>query len=150
MSMRFDPLTERVTIMIERIKRYYTRFREQFWYLVVGGLTTAVDFVVYYLLSAVTPLHYLVIYWIAWAVAVLFAFFPNRSLVFGQKGREGIVRQFGEFVSSRIATLLIGEGLLFFLVSICHLSDGWMKPVVSVLVIVLNYLFSKLFVFRQR
>lgn len=132
------------------VKSMYTRFREQFWYLVVGGLTTVVDFVVYYLLSAVTPLHYLVIYWIAWAAAVLFAFFPNRNLVFRSQGNTGIVRQFWEFVSSRIATLLIGEGLLFLLVSVCHLPDGWMKPVVQVLIVILNYVFSKLFVFRQK
>ena len=127
----------------------YIRFREQFWYLVVGGLTTVVDFAVYYLLSAVTPLHYLVIYWISWAAAVLFAFFPNRSLVFRRSGREGILRQFGEFVSSRIATLIIGEALLFFLVSICHLPDAWMKPVVQVLIVILNYILSKLFVFKD-
>ena len=132
------------------VKSMYTRFREQFWYLVVGGMTTAVDFVVYYLLSAVTALHYLVIYWIAWAVSVLFAFFPNRNLVFRNHGKTGIVRQFGEFVSSRVATLLIGEGLLFLLVGICHLPDGWMKPVVQVLIVILNYVFSKLFVFRQK
>ena len=131
------------------IRQLYNRYREQFWYLVVGGLTTVVDFVVYYLLSAVTPLHYLVIYWIAWAVSVLFAFFPNRNLVFRNTGNEGLLRQFAEFVSSRIATLLIGEGLLFLLVGICHLPDGWMKPVVQVLIVILNYLFSKLFVFRQ-
>ncbi len=148
--MRFARLTKKVNDMIALIKRLYIRYREQFWYLVVGGMTTVVDFVVYYLLSAVTPLHYLVIYWIAWAAAVLFAFFPNRNLVFGQTGREGILRQFGEFVSSRVATLLIGEGLLFFLVSICHLPDGWMKPIVAVLVVVLNYVFSKLFVFRKK
>ena len=132
------------------LKRLYQTYREQFWYLVVGGMTTVVDFVVYYLLSATTPLHYLVIYWIAWAAAVLFAFFPNRSLVFGYTGRKGICRQFGEFVSSRVATFLIGEGLMFLLVDICHLPDGWMKPAVAVLIIVLNYVFSKVFVFRKK
>ena len=134
---------------IEHAKKLYLRYREQFWYLIVGGLTTVVDFVVYYLLSAVTPLHYLVIYWIAWAAAVLFAFFPNRSLVFCSTEKTGILRQFGEFAASRIATLIIGEGLLFFIVDICHLPDGWMKPVVQVLIVILNYVFSKLFVFKQ-
>ena len=131
-------------------KELYLRYREQFWYLIVGGLTTVVDFAVYYVLSAVTPLHYLVIYWIAWAVAVLFAFFPNRSLVFQNTDKNGILRQFGEFVTSRIATLVIGEGLLFVLVDLCHLPDGWMKPVVQVLIVILNYVFSKLFVFKQK
>lgn len=129
--------------------RLYRKYREQFWYLVVGGLTTVVDFAVYYLLSAVTPWHYLVIYWIAWAAAVLFAFFPNRNLVFRSGGRGGILKQFREFVSTRVATLLIGEGLLYLLVDIVGLPDGWMKPVVQVLIVILNYVFSKLFVFRK-
>ena len=139
-----------ISSCLSLLKTLYDKYREQFWYLVVGGLTTLVDFAVYYLLSAVTPLHYLVIYWIAWAAAVLFAFFPNRSLVFRSQGKDGILRQFGEFVSSRIATFLIGEGLMFLLVDICHLSDKWMKLAVSVLIVVLNYIFSKLFVFRKK
>ena len=132
------------------LKTLYEKYREQFWYLVVGGMTTVVDFVVYYLLSALTPLHYLVIYWIAWAAAVLFAFFPNRNLVFRDTGNKGLLRQIGEFVSSRIATFLIGEGLMFLFVDICRLSDRWMKLAVTVLIVVLNYIFSKLFVFRKK
>lgn len=132
------------------LKNLYVRYREQFWYLVVGGLTTVVDFAVYYLLSAATSLHYLVIYWIAWAAAVLFAFFPNRNLVFRQTGHAGIGRQFVEFVSSRVATLIIGEALFWLLVDLCRLPDGWMKPVVQVLIVILNYVFSKLFVFGKR
>lgn len=128
----------------------YQKYREQFWYLIVGGLTTVVDFAVYYLLAAVTPLHYMVIYWIAWAAAVLFAFFPNRALVFENHGKEGIPKQFVQFVSSRIATLVIGEVLLFLLVSVCRFDDAWMKPVVQVLIVVLNYVFSKLFVFNRK
>ncbi|MBQ8578804.1 MAG: GtrA family protein [Clostridia bacterium] len=135
--------------LIEFALTMYAKYREQFWYLVVGVLTTVVDFVVYYVLSAVTPLHYMVIYWIAWAVSVLFAFFPNRSLVFQSTGNTGIFRQFTEFVSARIATLVIGEVLLFLLVSVCRFPDTVMKPVVQVLIVVLNYVFSKVFVFRK-
>lgn len=127
----------------------YEKYREQFWYLLVGGMTTAVDFVVYYLLSALTPMHYMVCYWIAWAASVLFAFFPNRSLVFRSSGKKGILRQICEFISSRVLTLLIGEGLIFLLVSVCGLPDLWMKPVVQVLIVILNYVFSKLIVFRK-
>lgn len=134
---------------IARLLSLYQRYREPFWYLIVGGLTTVVDFAVYYLLSAVTPLHYLVIYGIAWAASVVFAFFPNRSLVFRKTEKSGMFRQFAEFVTSRIATLLIGEGLLFLLVDLCRLPDGWMKPVVQVLIVILNYVFAKLFVFRK-
>ncbi len=126
----------------------YRKYREQFWYLVIGVLTTLVDLAVYYALEHLTPLHYLLRYWIAWAAAVLFAFYPNRTLVFRNEKKDGVLVQFGQFVSSRIATLVIGEVLMWLLVSVCHFSDAWMKPVVQVLIVVLNYLFSKLFVFR--
>lgn len=127
----------------------YTKYREQFWYLVVGGLTTLVNFAVYYILDSVCGLHYLFINWIAWAAAVIFAFFPNRSLVFQNK--EGnILGQFISFTSSRIATFLIEEGLLWLTVDILGGSEKIMKLVVSVIVVILNYVFSKVFVFRKK
>ncbi len=135
--------------LFDLLWKLYGKYREQFWYLVVGGLTTVIDFVVYYALDAWTSLHYLINYWIAWAAAVLFAFFPNRNLVFRNEKKEGIWKQFVEFVSSRVATLVIGEVLLWFLVSVCQFSDVWMKPVVQVLIVILNYVFSKVFVFRK-
>lgn len=128
----------------------YRKYREMFWYLVVGVLTTAVDLAVYYLLGAYTSLHYSVIYWIGWAASVLFAFFPNRALVFQNHEKKGMLHQFWEFVSSRVATLIIGEVLLSLLVSICHFPDTLMKPVVQVLIVILNYFLSKLLVFRKK
>lgn len=135
--------------LLELAYAMYRKYREQFWYLVIGVLTTLVDFVVYYVLEHLTPLHYLFRYWIAWAAAVLFAFFPNRNLVFRVEKKDGIFAQFGQFVSSRVATLVIGEVLMWLLVSVCHFSDAWMKPVVQVLIVILNYVFSKVFVFRK-
>lgn len=134
----------------DRLTQLYARYREPFWYLVVGGLTTVVDFAVYYLLLAVTSWNHLVIYWIAWTAAVLFAFFPNRNLVFCSREQGSILRQFREFVSSRVATLLIGEGLMFLSVDICLLPESRMKLAVQVLIVILNYVFSKLFVFRRQ
>ncbi len=133
---------------VSSVVSVYRAYREQIWYLIVGVLTTAVDFAVYYLLSYWTAMHYLLIYWIAWTAAVLFAFPLNRTVVF-QNRESGIFRLFVQFVSSRAATLLIGEGLLFLLVTVCGLSDTWMKPVVQALIVILNYVFSRLFVFRK-
>ncbi len=136
--------------LIAFVRHIFTKYREQILYLIVGVMTTVVNFAVYYLLSKICGLHYLFINWIAWAAAVIFAFFPNRSLVFRDTRKGKGFSQFFAFVSSRVATFLIEEGLLFFSVDILHFDDGIMKPVVSVVVVVLNYVFSKLFVFRRR
>ena len=132
------------------LSKYYHKYREIFWYLVVGGLTTLVDFAVYYLLSVVTDLHYLVIYAIAWLAAVIFAFFPNRNLVFQDKGSKSLLCQFLEFTASRVATFLIGEAMMYFFVSICEFPDAIMKPITAVLTVVLNYVFSKMLVFKNK
>ncbi len=128
---------------------YYHKYREQFWYLIVGGITTVVNFSIYYLLYEICGLHYLFINWIAWAAAVVFAFFPNRILVFRSQQKLHIGRQFISFASSRLTTFLIEEGLLWLSVDILHGSKTWMKLWVSVLVVVLNYVLSKIFVFRE-
>jgi len=135
--------------VIAFIRDGYRKYRELFWYLVIGGLTTVVDFVVYYLLSVITDWHYMIIYAIAWFAAVLFAFFPNRNLVFRDKGQKGVLRQFSEFTASRIATFVIGEAMMYFFVSICSFSDAIMKPITAVLTVILNYLFSKMLVFKK-
>ncbi|MCQ2433512.1 MAG: GtrA family protein [Clostridia bacterium] len=128
----------------------YRKYKEQFLYLVVGGLTTLVNFAVYYILDSVCGLHYLFINWIAWAAAVLFAFFFFFSLVFEAEKKGNILTQFAGFVSSRVATLLIEEALLAFTVEILHGSEKIMKLVVAVVTVVLNYVFSKFFVFRKK
>lgn len=145
--------------MIGKIKVLCTRYREQLLYLIFGGLTTLVDWMVSFLLYHVwdraIETHAFVIHGanvIAWVAAVLFAFVTNRKWVF-RSTQRGVVAVLGElcaFAGGRVVTFLLQEGI----VAVFFDWLGWnkyaVKLVAAVLVVILNYVISKLVVFRKK
>ena len=145
--------------MVEKIKSLCLRYREALLYLIFGGLTTAVDFTVSFLLyylwgDAIEQTVYLVhaANVLAWAVAVLFAYVTNRIWVF-QSPRHGvwpIVCEFFGFAGGRVLTLLLQELIFFVFVDTLHFNEYVIKIAAAVLVVILNYVISKLLVFRKK
>lgn len=119
--------------------------REVIAYVIVGGLTTAVNYIVYYSGRLILDIDYRVINAIAWLAAVIFAYFANRRYVFdsAEKGKANW-KEFTGFAGSRVLTLLLEEGFLQVTVEYLHLNDMWMKIAVSVVVVILNYFFSRM------
>ena len=152
--------------MIKKIKSLLQdkeKMRELIVYVFFGVLTTVVNWVIYTLLTMVLGMtsypegsaSYVLIgnaaNAVAWIVSVLFAFFTNKRYVFkSEKTREnGAWKEFGLFVSARVLSYLLFDlGLytlcLFFLP---HQVD---KILMNVLVVIFNYLASKLVVFRKK
>ena len=132
--------------------RYPNKYlnRETIMYLVFGVLTTLVNWIVYYGLSF-AGVPYLLAQVIAWIAAVVFAYYTNRKYVFDSKtqGKKAVLKEFFAFIGARLLTFLIETALLFVLVDLCHFSDKWMKIPVSVITVILNYVFSKLFIFKK-
>lgn len=123
--------------------------REIIIYCIVGGMTSGVNWLTSYLSYNILSLNENVTNLIAWVVAVAFAYIANDRLVF-QIGFHGWNKEIGKiwkFTASRIATGLIeiGGGALF--VTILKLPYWPVKISISVIVIILNYIFSKLVVF---
>lgn len=89
---------------------------------------------------------------IAWVVGVLFAFFTNKTLVFESKSwAPGIVaREFARFVGARIFTLGVELVGMFLMVSVAAMNGYAAKVIVGIIVVVINYVFSKLLIFRSR
>ena len=85
---------------------------------------------------------------ISWLLALIFAFFTNRSFVF-KSTNKNILKEAYSFTQSRIVTLLIDMFLMFICVTVFGFNDKIVKLVVQVIVIVLNYIFSKMFVFKK-
>ncbi len=131
------------------LKKYLNR--ESISYLVFGVLTTAVDYFVYQVLRLL-DVHYLFAQGMAWTAAVLFAFVTNKIFVF--QSREMRMRtlflEFVSFVSARIASLLFTLGGLWLFVDRWKVNEWITKLILSAFVIVMNYFFSKRFVFRQK
>jgi len=138
---------------MDNIIKLYKDNKEIINYLIIGVLTTVVSLVTYYLLtfSVLNPnndLELQIANVISWIVSVAFAYVTNRKYVFESKSKD-IKKELSKFVSSRITTLLIDMGLMFIFVSLLSFNDKIIKLIVQFVVIVLNYVFSKLFVFRK-
>lgn len=143
--------------MIKRIKELYIKYKEIINYLIFGVLTTLVNLITKYILlfTILDPtngfqLQIAII--ISWIVAVIFAYFTNRKFVFESKN-ENKLKEFINFVVARIATLLLEMFIMWFFVTLLKLnSDLYVvifTLVAQVAVVIGNYIFSKLFVFKK-
>ncbi len=138
---------------MKKVIDLYKKYEEIINYVIVGGLTTFVSLITYYLcvLTFLNPnnsVELQIANVISWVMAVLFAYFANRLFVFKSNNKNKL-KEFGDFVKARIMTLLIDMGLMYLLVTLLSFNDKGAKLIVQVIVLVLNYLFSKLFVFKK-
>lgn len=143
---------ERRSIM-KNIKQLYNKYREVIMYLIFGVLTTVVSLVTYYLLvyTILDPdkaIELQIANIISWIVSVTFAYLTNRSIVFKSDNKNKI-KEATSFVASRIATLIMDMLIMFIGVTLLHGNDKIIKLISQVVVIVSNYVFSKLFVFKK-
>ena len=136
--------------MIQKIKALLYKYREIILYLIFGGLTTVVSFVVYYAILW-AGMHYLAAQVISWAAAVAFAFVVNKLFVFEDRDNTpgALLRQIGQFVSVRIASGVLETALLWLLVDVIRISENIAKIPVAVLTVIINYIASKLLIFRK-
>ena len=130
---------------------FYQKHREVLLYLFFGGLTTVVSIASFAFFYHGLSLNELLANVLSWILAVLFAFFTNRVWVFSAStnGAAAFLRQMASFFGGRLATLTVEELLLLALVTWLGLPAVPVKIGAQVVVIVLNYVISKLFVFRK-
>ena len=138
---------------MNRIIDTYMRHKEIIHYIIVGGLTTIVSLISYYIcvltfLNPEDPFQLQAANILSWIAAVAFAYFANRRFVFESKNKD-IVKEAGSFVLSRVGTLLMDMAIMFITVTIFQMNDKIAKLLVQVAVMIANYVFSKLFVFKN-
>ncbi len=133
--------------MKEKIWALMIKRREQIAYLIVGCLTTLVNYAVFALLANAAGLHYLAGNIAAWVAAVIFSYFANGKWVYRTDSRRS-VGEAASFVASRLFSLGLETALLFLLVDVLHAGKMEAKLLVAVLVVVVNYL-TGLLVFKR-
>lgn len=116
-------------------------------YVVVGGLTTLVNFIIYFLCISV-HIQYLFANTIAWLFAVLFAYAMNKKFVFKSAENDKKV-EFIKFLSLRAITLVLENLLLFLFVELLKVNQNFSKIVVSILTVIGNYVFCKYMIFKN-
>ena len=134
-----------------KISKIYIKYREVILYLVFGVLTTVVSISSYYICSEILNIHYLVSNIISWVLAVIFAYFTNRVWVFESKSKNtsDILKEMLTFVNCRLLSGVIDMATMFVLVGAIHINDMYAKVFTQFIVVVLNYVFSKLIVFKK-
>jgi putative flippase GtrA len=138
--------------MIQKMKALLEKYWEVITYLFFGVLSTIVNYIVY--LPA-----YLLLGWsaavsnaVAWVVAVAFAYLTNKPFVFKSNdwSRKTVIPELTKFVSCRVASGVTETLILLVTVDVLNWNGTIWKLITSVLVVVLNYIGSKLVVFRKK
>lgn len=135
------------------MKKIYLKYKELFDYLVVGVLTTLISLLVYYLCTwtFANPNNALMLQVanvISWIAAVTFAYIMSRTFVFHSKNTD-IAGEIVKFFLSRLASLLMDMGIMFLLVTVMKQNSNIAKLISQVVVIIANYILSKLIVFKK-
>lgn len=138
---------------MKKIKDIYNKYKEIINYLIFGFLTTLISLITYYVLtiSLLNPKNSLqlqVANIASWCVGVLFAYFTNRKYVFNSENKDKL-KEFITFTGARVTTLLLDMAIMFIFVTLLKGNDKLFKIISQVLVIISNYVLSKLIVFKR-
>lgn len=120
-------------------------------YLFFGALTTAVNYAVYLPCYNLLGMTATVSNVIAWAAAVVFAYLTNKLFVFKNHdwSKNTVIPEFAKFVGCRVGSGAIETVFLFLTVDVLQWSGNWMKLIIAVVVVIVNYIASKIVVFRK-
>lgn len=134
---------------MQKFIELYKKHKELINYLIFGVLTTLVNIVVFYIFDTLLGWDYLIANAIAIVVSILFAYFTNKIFVFKSSGltfRENVF-EFMRFIGFRFVSGLADMFAMWLLVDFLSSNTNIAKLVTQFIVVVLNYLFSKLFIF---
>ena len=144
---------------MNKIKELFTKYKEMIMYLIFGVGTTAVNWIIYTIMVTIGGnINIMVANVVAWIGAVVFAYITNKIWVFESKSWNPklVLKEAGMFLGARLFSGIFEIGLFPVLMwaglnqSIFGIEGMVAKVVISVLVIVLNYIFSKLLIFKKQ
>ena len=136
--MHFDFMTE----------HYYSILM----YLIMGGITTVINIITFYLANSVLGLNYTLATIIAWIFAVLFAYISNKLYVFESKHHSisQLIQEMISFFGFRVLSLIMDLCVMFVCVDMLFINPLVSKILANIVVLIANYSFSKLFIFNKK
>lgn len=138
--------------LFNKIWKIYKDHEEVINYLFFGGLTTIVSIGSYAIFAKIFGLSILLSNILSWILAVLFAFITNKIFVF--KSKNNTIKDFFmeciKFYSARIFSLGVESLILYIGATVLHINDIIVKVFAQVIVVILNYILSKLIVFKGK
>ena len=138
--------------LINMMKKVFVKYQDIILYIFFGICTTLVNIIIYWLCAHVFRFKVLPSAVFAWLFAVLFAYFSNRKWVFHSEvtTKEEILKEAVSFYVCRLTTGFIDWALMYLFVDVMHLNDMVIKTLANVIVIILNFVASKLIIFRKK
>ena len=137
----------------KKINALIKKHREIIVYVIVGGLVTVFNFVVHFGLAHFFPsLNELIIVFIAWFFAVIVAYIANKLWVFESKSfkKEVLVHEIITFTGARVFSLGVEELIFLIFVTLLNMNQLIIKIAAGIIVIIMNYVFSKLVIFKKK
>ena len=150
---------------MKMIKKLFIKYKELITYVIFGVLTTLVNFFAFWLFTKIFgEAFYLVNNAIAWVVGVVFAYITNKLFVFESKSWDlkVIAKEITGFLGARIFSFLVEEGGMLLFISVLGFGEKSLtvlgititgqfvvKILLAVIVVVMNYVFSKFFIFKS-
>ena len=153
-----DALARFVIRLIGKVSPKLGGLCEKLWnntelvaYLFAGVATTVVNYVVYFMATRWMGMGVMAGTWTAWVIAVAFGYVVNKAFVFHTHCQSlgALVKEAVSFVTMRLVSLGMETVLMFVTVELMGLNDLVMKLLVNIVVIIANYVFSKLFIFKK-
>lgn len=130
----------------------YKEHEEGINYLVFGFLAFVLNYFLYYVFESLLHIDYMAATAISWFLTVIFAYWTNRTFVFKSKnaGASSLIKEFCSFVSARIATEVLELALMYLMVDLAGINSYIAKLVAQAVVIITNYILSKLWIFKEK
>lgn len=137
---------------MEKIKLLYLKYKETINYLIFGVLSMIVNFVSYFIFARLISIDPVISSGLSWFCSVLFAYITNKLFVFESKTetKKAFLKEMGSFFLSRILSgILCDVGTFALMVDVLKINDIVAKVVTQVMVVIVNYVLSKLIIFKN-
>ncbi|MCI9977260.1 GtrA family protein [Clostridioides difficile] len=127
------------------------KHKETILYLFFGAFTTIVNIISYLFFTRVISFNFITANAFAWILAVLFAYVTNKFFVFESKiiKLRFLFKEFLSFVSFRLLSGIVEMLTMYIMIDLLFVNDIIVKIFTNIFVIILNYLFSKMIIFKN-
>lgn len=139
--------------MKEKIKELYVKYKEVINYLVFGVLAMFVNFGSYYVFARILNIDEVISSGLSWFCSVLFAYITNKLFVFDSKtntAKEFLKEMISFFLARVLSGILCDVGTFALMVKVFGINDMIAKVVTQVMVVIVNYILSKFFIFKKK
>lgn len=134
------------------ILKMWKKYEEAINYLFWGFVAFLLSMVLFYIFANVMGIYEQIANVFSWVICVIFTYLTNRTFVFKSKvtGFQNISKEFTEFVTARVVTLVMENVILFITIDMLTINNMIAKFVGQFVVIVSNYILSKLWIFKKK